>query len=74
LGNGLVLIEELNMNDVLIYGLVAVAVLAVLGLGIKVAINFQGGSKVVIRDIDTQGDVVGGNKITNEAVPTKKKK
>jgi len=51
------------MNDVVTYGLVAVAVLAVLGLGVRFVFNFKSGDKTIIKNVDAKGDVVGRDKI-----------
>ena len=51
------------MNDYLIYGLIGVAALAVLGLGIKVTMSYTGGNKTVMKDVRAKGDVVGRDKI-----------
>jgi len=53
------------MNDAVVYGLIAVALLAVLGLGVKVALNYKGGSKTIIKNVEAGGDVVGRDKKTN---------
>ncbi|MBU2977890.1 hypothetical protein [Alteromonas sp. C1M14] len=49
--------------DLISIGLIIVAVLAVLGLGIKVAISFKGGSKSTIKNVKAGGDVVGRDKV-----------
>jgi hypothetical protein len=51
------------MNEMLVYGLIIVAVLAVLGLGVKISISYRSGDKTVIRDVNSHGDVVGRDKI-----------
>ena len=51
-----------NMNEILVYGLVGLAALAILGLGIKVALSYKGGKKTVMKNIDAGGDVVGRDK------------
>lgn len=55
--------EESIMNDIITLGLVAVAVLAVLGLGIRVSLRFKGGNKNVMKNINASGDVVGRDKV-----------
>lgn len=51
------------MNELTTIGLIIVAVLAVLGLGIKVVINFKSGSKTSFKNITAGGDVVGRDKV-----------
>ncbi len=51
------------MNDLLTIGLIIVAVLAVLGLGIRVVIRFKGGNKSTFKNIKAGGDVVGRDKV-----------
>jgi len=51
------------MDNLLTIGLIAVAVLAVLGLGIKVVMRFKGGSKSSFKNIQAGGDVVGRDKV-----------
>lgn len=50
------------MNEILIYGLIALAALAILGLGVKVAISYKGGNKANFKNINANGDVVGRDK------------
>jgi hypothetical protein len=50
------------MNEILLYGLVGLAALAILGLGIKVVISFKSGNKTTFKNIDAGGDVVGRDK------------
>jgi hypothetical protein len=50
------------MNDILVYGLIGVAMLAVAGLGIKIAFAYKGGTKISMKNIDAGGDVVGRDK------------
>ncbi|MBU2969829.1 hypothetical protein KO527_10770 [Pseudoalteromonas sp. C2R02] len=50
------------MNELMVYGLIGIAALAVLGLGVKIAINFKGSKKTIMKNIDAGGDVVAGNK------------
>ena len=52
------------MEDILIYGLIIIASLAVIGLGIKVSLNIKGGKKVVMKNLQAGGDIVGGDKKT----------
>lgn len=49
--------------DLMTIGLITVAVLAVLGLGIKIALNYKGGSKSTIKNVKAGGDVVGRDKV-----------
>lgn len=51
------------MDNLITIGLIAVAVLAVLGLGIRVALTFTGGSKSNIKNVQAGGDVVGRDKV-----------
>lgn len=51
------------MDDLLTIGLIVVAILAVLGLGIRFVINFKGGSKSNFKNIQAGGDVVGRDKV-----------
>lgn len=51
------------MNDLVTIGLIVVAVLAVLGLGIRVVISFKGGTKSNFKNIKAGGDVVGRDKV-----------
>lgn len=52
------------MNEILIYGLIGVAILAVIGLGIKISLSIKGNksSKTVIKNVEAGGDVVGRDK------------
>jgi hypothetical protein len=50
------------MNEILVYGLVGIVMLAVAGLGVKVAFAYKGGTKINMRDISAGGDVVGRDK------------
>ncbi|MDD2762302.1 MAG: hypothetical protein PHH11_18640 [Methylomonas sp.] len=54
------------MNETLIIGLIVVAVLAVTGLGIKIALTYKGKNKtnysVKMNNITAGGDVVGRDK------------
>jgi len=50
------------MNDIFIYGLISLAGLAILGLGVKVFISFKGGSKATFKNIKAGGDVIGRDK------------
>jgi hypothetical protein len=52
------------MNDLLIYGIVGLAALAIIGLGVKVIVSFKGGNKTIMKDIAAGGDVVAGDKKT----------
>lgn len=51
------------MDNLMTFGLIAVAVLAVLGLGVKVMFNFKGGNKSNIKNVRAGGDVVGRDKV-----------
>ncbi|WP_163937130.1 hypothetical protein [Paraferrimonas sp. SM1919] len=51
------------MDNLITIGLIAVAILAVLGLGIKVVMSFKGGSKSSFKNIRAGGDVVGRDKV-----------
>ncbi|WP_160309832.1 hypothetical protein [Chromobacterium subtsugae] len=50
------------MNSLLVIALAVIAGLAVLGLGVKVALNWTGGKKVVQKNIIAGGDVTAGDK------------
>lgn len=50
------------MNEFIMYGLIGLAALAILGLGVKVIITYKGGKKTVMKNIQAGGDVVGGDK------------
>lgn len=54
------------MNETLIYGLIAIALFAVVGLGIKVTMNFRSGDKFIMKNIKADGDVTGRDKIIRE--------
>ncbi|MCL1121297.1 hypothetical protein N7V09_14985 [Shewanella seohaensis] len=51
------------MDNLITIGLIAVAILAVLGLGIKVVISFRSGSKSNFKNVRAGGDVVGRDKV-----------
>lgn len=51
------------MDNLITIGLIAVAILAVLGLGIKVVISFKSGSKSNFKNVHAGGDVVGRDKV-----------
>lgn len=51
------------MDNLISIGLIAVAILAVLGLGIKVVIIFKSGSKSNFKNVQAGGDVVGRDKV-----------
>ncbi|SFX54750.1 hypothetical protein SAMN02745752_02030 [Marinospirillum alkaliphilum DSM 21637] len=51
------------MDNLIITGLMAVAILAILGLGIKVIINFKSGSKSNFKNVQAGGDIVGRDKV-----------
>jgi len=51
------------MDNLITIGLVAIAILAVLGLGIKIIINFKGGNKSNFKNVQAGGDVVGRDKV-----------
>lgn len=51
------------MDNLITIGLIAVAILAVLGLGIKVVINLKSGSKSTFKNVRAHGDVVGRDKV-----------
>lgn len=57
------LITGEKMDNLITIGLIVVAILAVLGLGIKVALTFKGGSKSNIKNVQAGGDVVGRDKV-----------
>lgn len=53
------------MNEMLIIGSIAVAILAVTGLGIKIALTYKGRNKtnyIKMNNITAGGDVVGRDK------------
>lgn len=52
------------MNDLVTMGLIGIAVLAVLGLGIRVVINFKAGKNVKnkLKNVSIGGDFVGRDK------------
>ncbi|WP_169309249.1 hypothetical protein [Desulforhopalus sp. IMCC35007] len=52
------------MNELLIIGIIVIAVIAITTLGIRVVIKFRSGNKITMRDIEAGGDVVGRDKIT----------
>ena len=52
-----------KMDNLITIGLIAVAILAVLGLGIKVVISFKSGSKSNFKNVQAGGDVVGRDKV-----------
>lgn len=47
------------MSDLAVYGLIGLAALAVLGLGIKVAIHFKGGVKNNLKNVTIHGPYAG---------------
>lgn len=47
------------MNDIAVYGLIGLAALAVLGLGVRVAIRFKGGIKNNLKNVTIQGPYAG---------------
>jgi hypothetical protein len=47
------------MNEIVIYGLIGLAALAVMGLGIKVAINLKGGVKNNLKNVTIHGPYAG---------------
>ena len=51
------------MDNLIIIGFIVVAVLAVLGLGIKVVISVKSGSRSNFKDVQAGGDVVGRDKV-----------
>lgn len=51
------------MDNLITIGLIAIAILAVLGLGIKIVINIKGGSKSSFKNVQAGGDVVGRDKV-----------
>lgn len=51
------------MDNLITIGLIAVAILAVLGLGIKVIISFKSENKSNIKNVRAGGDVVGRDKV-----------
>lgn len=51
------------MDNLITIGLIAVAILAVLGLGIKFVISFKSGSKSNFKYVQAGGDVVGRDKV-----------
>jgi hypothetical protein len=50
------------MSEILLFGLIGLAALAVLGLGIRVIIKFKSGNKTTFKNINAAGDVVGRDK------------
>lgn len=52
------------MNDIVIAGLIVIAALAVLGLGIRVVIKLKGGKNVSnkLKDVEIGGDYTGRDK------------
>lgn len=51
------------MDNLITIGLISVAILAVLGLGIKIVVSLKGGSKSNFKDVHAGGDVVGRDKV-----------
>lgn len=62
IGNLIVKIQG-KIMDLLTIGLIIVAGLAVLGLGIRVAMNFKNGNRNNMKNIQAGGDVVGRDKV-----------
>ena len=54
--------KEIKMDNLATIGLIVIAVLAVLGLGIKVAINYKSGNRNKLKDVHIGGDFTGGDK------------
>jgi len=52
-----------EMDNLITIGLIAIAILAILGLGIKVVISFKSGSKSKFKNVQAGGDVVGRDKV-----------
>lgn len=52
------------MNDLIVMGLIGVAVLAVLGLGVRVVVNLKAGKNVNndVKNVSIGGDFVGRDK------------
>jgi hypothetical protein len=59
----LVSLKGTEMDDLITIGVIAVAILAVLGLGIKFVISFKSGSKNNFKNVQAGGDVVGRDKV-----------
>ncbi len=51
------------MEDLAIYGLIALAALAIMGLGIKLTLNYKGGVKNTINNSTIQGSYTGRDNI-----------
>lgn len=51
------------MSNLATVGLMAVAVLAVLGLGVKVIIKFESGNRSSFKNVQADGDVIGRDKV-----------
>ncbi|QLC73693.1 hypothetical protein LPB260_23505 [Pseudomonas sp. LPB0260] len=47
------------MNDLAIYGLIALGALAIAGLGVKIAINYKGGTKNNLKNVTIHGPYAG---------------
>lgn len=47
------------MNDLAIYGLIALGALAVAGLGIKVSLSYKGGIKNNLKNVSINGPYAG---------------
>ena len=47
------------MNDLAIYGLIALGALAIAGLGIKLTLNLKGGTKNTLKDVNINGSYTG---------------
>ncbi|KGR35988.1 hypothetical protein OA39_01090 [Vibrio campbellii] len=52
------------MNDLMTMGLIGVAVVAVLGLGVRIVLKFKSGKNVEnnLKNVDIGGDFVGRDK------------
>lgn len=51
------------MDNLTTIGLISIATLAVLGLGIRIVISLKGGSKSSFKNVKARGDVVGRDKV-----------
>jgi len=47
------------MNDLAIYGLIALGALAIAGLGIKLTLNYKGGTKNNLKNVNINGSYTG---------------
>nr|WP_298137408.1 hypothetical protein [uncultured Pseudomonas sp.] len=51
------------MEDIAIYGLIALGALAIMGLGIKIKMNYKGGVKNTIKNSTIHGSYTGRDNI-----------